>query len=317
MLGKTANGLFWMSRYLERAENTARFVETGQRTALTRLGGMDEDWSTVLNCTATLGAFQSTGRDLTKDAAIDWLLRAPENPSSVLSSVEAARRNARLVRTAITGEVWEAINAAYITTRRILGAEVTERDLPMVLHQIQQDSAMVRGMTHGTMLRNDIYNFQRLGTLLERADNTTRILSARHTALVPPEAGTPMAEQAPTEHVIWESMLRLLSARGGFRMEYGAEAEHHELAHFLILDPRMPRSIGFTVRKVRDNLGYLENRAGESSASKGMADRLVADYLETDIPAIHSRGLQTYLRGILTGLDALSGQIERDFRFYE
>ncbi|MHA7828441.1 MAG: alpha-E domain-containing protein, partial [Roseovarius sp.] len=130
MLGKTANGLFWMYRYLERAENTARLIEAGQRIALTRLEARDEEWVSVLQSAGVLDAFQAQNEAVTKEAAIDWLLRSRANSSSVLSCVEAARQNARMVRTALTGEVWEAINATYMRTRSTLARKVSERDLP-------------------------------------------------------------------------------------------------------------------------------------------------------------------------------------------
>ena len=136
MLGKTANGLFWMYRYLERAENTARLIETGQRIAITRLGDSDREWQSVLQSAGVLPMFEAANEKVSKDAAIDWLLRSRKNSSSVLSCIEAARQNARMVRTAITGEVWEATNAAYMNTRELLARHVGERDLPQVLGNI-------------------------------------------------------------------------------------------------------------------------------------------------------------------------------------
>ena len=185
MLGKTANGLFWMSRYLERAENTARLVETGQRIALTRLGDQEDEWRSVLQSAGALSGFWDVHTEVTKAAALDWMLRAPENPSSIWSCIAAARQNARLVRTAITGEVWEAINATYMIAKEMLSAKVAERDLPETLRVIRQNTALVRGMVHGTMLRNEIYDFTRIGTFLERADNTARILDVKYYVLLP------------------------------------------------------------------------------------------------------------------------------------
>ena len=170
MLGKTANGLYWMYRLLERAENTSRLIETGQRIALTSLDSGEEEWRSVLQSAGSLGQFEINRDELTKDNAIDWLLRDRANPSSVLSCIETARQNARLVRTALTNEVWEATNAAYMSARQMLARKVAERDLPGVLGAMRQTTSLVRGMTHGTMLRNNIYNFTRLGTFIERAD---------------------------------------------------------------------------------------------------------------------------------------------------
>ena len=185
MLGKTANGLFWMYRYLERAENTARLIETGQRIALTRLGSTEDEWRPVLQTAAVDQGFDAHHDQVTKDAAIDWMLRAKDNPSSVRNSVAAARHNARMVRTALTHEVWEAVNGGYMEIDAMLARKVSERDLPKVLGQIRSRTALVRGATHGTMLRNEIYDFSRIGTFLERADNTARILDVKYYVLLP------------------------------------------------------------------------------------------------------------------------------------
>ncbi|MEM7710486.1 MAG: alpha-E domain-containing protein, partial [Pseudomonadota bacterium] len=189
MLGRTANGLYWMYRYLERAENTSRLVETGQRLALTRMGTSDDEWRPVLQSAGVWEAYQAANDTLTKDAAIDWLLRAPENVSSVKSCFDAARANARGVRTALTEESWEAVNGAYMDVKDLLSKKLRERDLPGALGRIRRHTALVRGTTHGTMLRNDIYDFVRIGTFLERADNTARILDVKYYVLLPTAFG--------------------------------------------------------------------------------------------------------------------------------
>lgn len=313
MLGKTANGLFWMARYLERTENTARLIETGQRIALTQLGSVEGEWTSVLQSAGALDSFLAVHDEPTRDGAIDWLLRARENPSSILSCIEAARQNGRLVRTAITGEVWEAINSAYMTTRETLARKVSERDLPSVLRAIRQHTALVRGMTHGTMLRNEIYDFLRIGTFLERADNTGRILDVKYYVLLP-SAG---AVGSPIDNVQWESILRSLSARGGFRMEYSAGAGPKEIAHYLILDRRMPRSLAFCVSKLKDNLRYLNVEASNPNSSQEMAGRLEGKFLSHDVAGIFEYGLHEFIQNVLEFLSELAGQIEQDYRFYE
>ena len=313
MLGKTANGLFWMYRYLERAENTARLIEAGQRIALTRLGDSDDEWTSVLQAAGALAGFRAEADTVSKDAAIDWLLRARANPSSVLSCIEAARQNARLVRTALTGEVWEAVNAAYMTTREILARKVSERDLPGVLGTIRQHTALVRGMTHGTMLRNEIYDFARIGTFLERADNTGRILDVKYYVLLPASS----AVGTSLDNVQWETILRSVSARGGFRMEYGAGAGPAEITEFLVLDKRMPRSLAFCVGKLRDNLRYLNNGTRTKLPSLMQVADLERRFLSHDIAAVFDFGLHEFIQQILDQLSRIARQIELDFRFYE
>ncbi|SDI11100.1 alpha-E domain-containing protein [Lutimaribacter saemankumensis] len=313
MLGKTANGLFWMYRYLERAENTARLIEAGQRIALTRLGDSDAEWRSVLESAAVLPGYLEQHDELTKDAAIDYLLRSRDNASSVMSCIAQARQNARLVRTAITGEVWEATNAAYMTARDVLARKVSERDLPAALGTIRQHTALVRGMTHGTMLRNEIYDFARIGTFLERADNTARILDVKYYVLLP----SARAVGTSLDNVQWETILRSVSARGGFRMEYGGRAGPREITQFLILDKRMPRSLAFCVSKLKDNLRYLGAGDNGTAPSLQKVNHIERMYLSHDVEAIFDFGLHDFIQKMLDLMADLSRQIEIDYRFYE
>jgi uncharacterized alpha-E superfamily protein len=313
MLGKTANGLFWMYRYLERAENTSRFVETGQRMALTRLGSSEGEWRSMMQTAGVLKAFEATGEEISKESALDWMLRSKSNASSVLMSIEGARQNARLVRTALTHEVWEAMNGCYMRARDLLSRKVNERDLPKVLGEIRQGTALVRGATHGTMLRNDIYNFARIGTFLERADNTARILDTKYYVLLP----SVMSVGSSIDNVQWETILRSVSARGGFRLVYGNQYNPEDIANFLILDGRMPRSLAFCVGKIRDNINHLAKDYGTRPDSCAKVAKLTDEYLSRDIEAIIDQGLHQYIQTVLSLLHDLGSQIEIDYRFYE
>ena len=313
MLGKTANGLFWMYRSLERAENTARLIETGQRLALTRLSHPDAEWRPVLQSAAMLGPYLAVNETVTRDAAIDWLLRSRDNPTSVLACIERARQNARMVRTALTGDVWEAVNATWMHAREALARKIGERDLPNVLGGLRQRTALVRGMTHGTMMRDEIYDFARLGTFIERADNTARILDVKYYVLLP----SAQAVGSSIDNVQWESILRSLSARGGFRMQYGSALSPRRITHFLILDKRMPRSLAFCTAKIQDNLGYLNRGTTTPSPSLRMVSELEQHYLSHGIDDIFAFGLHEMIAAILTSLSGLARQIEVDYRFHE
>jgi uncharacterized alpha-E superfamily protein len=313
MLGKTANGLFWMYRYLERAENIARLIETGQRIALTRLGSTEDEWRSVLQTAAACDGYDAHHDTVTKDAAIDWMLRSRDNPASVMSSLAAARQNARLVRTALTHEVWEATNGAFMTVRNLLARKVTERDLNAVLGTVRSRTALVRGATHGTMLRNEIYDFARIGTLLERADNTARILDVKYYVLLP----SVMSVGSEVDNVQWETILRSVSARGGFRMAYGSTSDPRDIARFLILDKRLPRSLAFCAHKMHENMGYLAADYRKRPPSFGLADHIERNYLSYDIDAVFEYGLHEFIQKVLSLLDELARQIEIDYRFYE
>lgn len=185
MLGKTAGSLFWMARYLERSENNARLIDAGFRIALTRSSTAAAEWKSVLVTAGVNQAFQAAHGDYSSARVIDFLLRDASNPSSILSVIKLARDNARTARTALTRETWEAVNTSWMTLVALLKRPVREDDLPDVLTTIRQQSAHVRGALNGTMLRNDGYNFSLLGTFLERADNTARILDVKYYLLLP------------------------------------------------------------------------------------------------------------------------------------
>lgn len=311
MLGKTANGLYWMFRSLERAENATRLIETGQRISITRSGSME--WESIMRTAGVAGGYKAFhGDQITQEQAVNWMLRDKDNPSSVLSTLSEARQNARMVRTALTHDVWEAMNACYIRVKELLARKVSDRDLPNVLKSIRQRTALVRGATHGTMMRTDIYDFARIGTFLERGDNTARILDVKYYVLLP----SVFAVGSTIDNVQWDTILRSVSAKGGYRMVYGSQPNAHDIAQFLILDKRMPRSLNFCVSKIRDNLGFLASDYDTRLPVHDMADKLAQRLSMHDIDEIFDFGLHEYIQSVLNALRELGGQIEQDYRFY-
>ncbi|QKV19315.1 alpha-E domain-containing protein [Oricola thermophila] len=312
MLGKTAGGLFWMFRYLERSENTARLVEAGFRMALTRSADGDE-WRSVIQTAGVNDAFYASHDTADALSVIDFLLRDRTNSSSVLSVVAAARNNARVVRTALTREVWEATNECWLTLRDALARPVRERDLPEKLALIRQQSALVRAALHGTMLRNEIYDFARIGTFLERADNTARILDVKYYVLLP----SVMYVGSSLDNVQWETILRSVSAQRAYRWLNQGDVNPRGIAEFLILDRRLPRSLVFCYTKITDNLGYLAEDYGERHPCHEAADGIFRRLRENSVDAIFDQGLHEFLKEFIRDNNALGLQIERDYRFYE
>ena len=187
LLGRTANGLYWMNRYIERAENMARLVDAGLRMALTRSENASDEWKSVVISAGAEDAFREEHAEFNVTNVCDFLLRDTSNPSSVMSAIETARNNARMVRTALTRETWEAINEAWMSLRRMLAGPIDGRELPKMLDAIKRETSLIRGTFHGTMLRNEIFDFSQIGTFVERADNTARILDSK---FEPMAAGT-------------------------------------------------------------------------------------------------------------------------------
>lgn len=312
MLGKTAGGLYWMFRFLERAENTARLIEAGFRIALTRSTDARGEWKSVIITSAAQAAYEAKhGTTYSGGNVTDFLLRDPENPSSVLTVTKAARDNARLVRTALTTEVWSAVNETWMVLNDVLRKPVAETELPQVLATIRQQSALVRGALHGTMLRNDIYDFCRLGTFVERLDSTARILDVKYYSLLPASS----LVGGRMDNVQWETILRSVSAHRAFRWAVDGEMSAANIAQFLILDGRMPRSLSFCASQMCSNLEYLSEEYGEPARSLERAKALRARLKDRDIASIFEEGLHEFLGGILEDTAGLGLQIEDDYRF--
>ncbi|MEQ8841618.1 MAG: alpha-E domain-containing protein [Acidimicrobiales bacterium] len=311
MLGRTAGGLYWMFRNLERSENTARLIEAGMRIALTRSDDVDKEWESVVTTAGQRAMYLEQHDRFEQSKVIDFLLRDRSNPSSVRSVVESARANARSVRTALTREVWEATNDTWLTVRNALARPVLDRELPDVLGVIRQESAIVRGALHGTMLRNDIYNFARIGTFMERADNTARILDVKYYVLLPSASfvGTSL------DNVQWETILRSVSAQRAYRWRSAGEPSAKGIADFLILDQQLPRSLVFCYRKIDENLGYLGVDYGEQHPCHAVSRDHLERLSRHDIDSIFDHGLHEFLRECIQTTNQLGASIEHDYRF--
>lgn len=312
LLGKTAGGLFWMFRNLERSENTARLLDAGFRMALTRSAAAEGEWASVLSTTGSLEQYNDRYESYQAPQVIDFLLRDRTNPSSVLSVVESARNNARLVRTALTREVWEATNECWITLKDLLANPVNERELPDVLGTVRQQSSLVRGALHGTMLRNDVYDFARLGTFLERADNTARILDVKYYVLLPSASYI----GSSLDNVQWESILRSVSAQRAYRWLNPGDINPSFIAEFLISDKRLPRSLAFCYGQIVENLKHLEDEYGVHNPSRESATTIFQRLCDTPMDQIFEGGLHEFIVDFIKDNSALGNQIEQDYRFY-
>lgn len=311
LLGRTANGLYWMHRYIERAENMARLVDVGSRMALTRSSGAREEWSSVLHSASANEAYELVHGDCEPAKAIDFLLREQSNPSSVLASITAARQNARMVRTALTRESWEAVNEAWMNLTKALASPVRDNELPRILDAIKRETALIRGAFHGTMLRNEIFNFSGLGTYIERADNTARILDVKYYVLLPSASYVGSA----IDNAQWESILRSVSAHRSYRWVYEAEYKAANIADYLMLNDRMPRSLAFSYHNITMNLAYLERDYGIKTQSSASAVSTKATLTGRRITEIIESGLHEFFVDFLDCNNKLGAQIADEFNF--
>ena len=311
MLGKTAGGIYWMFRFLERSENTARLIEAGFRIALTRSKDPVSEWKSVLTAAGVRTNYDQKYDSYTAAHALDFLLRDTDNPSSVISSIENARTNARMVRTALTTEVWEAVNESWMALKAALKNPVTETKLPAVLGEIRRHTALVRGAVHGTMLRNDIFDFTQIGIALERADNTARIIDVKYYTLLPSASFV----GSTLDNVQWETILRSVSAHRSFRWLNNDDISPSSIADFLIFDSRFPRSLSFCSRLLEDNLGYLAKDYNARMPCHDMIDAQRERLRGHNISSVFDEGLHSFITSFIHENNALGLQIEQDYRF--
>jgi uncharacterized alpha-E superfamily protein len=312
LLGRSASGLTWMMRYIERAEAIARLIEAGQRMSLTRQGDAAGEWQAILSAAGQSDAYEATGRPYDAAGVADFLLRDDANPMPLRRMIETARFNARMVRTSLTREVWEAVNDFHLEMGTLLAHGVSPRDLPETMAVIRRHGALVRGAFTGSMLRNEIYDFARLGTFLERADGTARILDVKYHVLLPRAQDV----GAELDTAQWEQLLRAVGVNRAFLMVHGGDYAAATVADFLILDERMPRSLAYCVDRMRNHLAHLaHNHAGETEADRVLAE-MGARLERTDIGEILESGLHEFLTEFVSDLIRLSDATAASYRFF-
>jgi uncharacterized alpha-E superfamily protein len=313
MLGRTANDLFWLARYIERAENMARLTEVGYRIfLLQRAGeGVHQEWQSTLQSASSLEAYHEKYEKLDTAHVINFLLFDPDNPSSVLSCLATARRNARAQRTAITRDMWESLNTSWIDFAAFEPKRASAGDLPRVLDWVKQRSALYRGAMLNTILRNDTYCFSQLGTFLERADNTARILDVKYYVLLPSVG----LVGSPVDNVQWAAMLRSVSAHRSYRWVYKENYQSGHIAEFLILNPQMPRSLRSSYNEINTALGELSVLYGTSHACHGKAVATSRHLADSTIDGIFASGLHEFLLDF-TGRNAeLAASVSQAYHF--
>lgn len=301
-----------MMRYLERMENTARLVDAGFRMSLTRSRTQRSEWESVLTTSSARDAYMETHDDYRTDSVVEYLVTDRDNPSSIRSSLNGARQNARMTRTALTIDTWEAVNGAWLHLTAALDSYKGKQELPELLFQIRQQAALVRGTINGTMLRNDIFRFMELGAMIERADNTARILDTKYYVLLPSSASV----GSPLDHVQWEMILRSASAERSFHWLHGGDISAGAIVNFLVHDIRLPRSISFCYKTIRTTLSDMKADADGASAALEMAIHHDEHVNGSSSDTIIGLGLHEFLIDLIARNAKLARQIETSYRFH-
>lgn len=313
MLSRTADHLFWMSRYTERAENTARMLNVVHETALLPQSAerAQEGWLGMLSISELIPAYTARHGAVTRDGVLHFMVRDGSNPSSILSCLRAARENARAVRGALTSEVWETQNQTWLEVNRMLAEGAFERDPGQFFEWVKYRSHLSRGVTLGTMLQDEAFHFLRLGTFLERADNTARLLDVKFHAVESEFHGLAPAREHEADFYHWSAVLRSVSAFEVYRKVYRDAISPDRVAELLILRRDMPRSLHASLREVVDNLAQVSN--GHSADTERRAGRLLADLQYGRIDEILATGLHAFLTQFLDRVNDLGAGVSRDF----
>lgn len=312
MLSRTADNLFWLARYVERAEFVARTIEVAQRMALlpSSYGGSSSEWESALASTGCAVAFHRVYRDATEAAVTEFLAFSPDNPSSIVSCLEIARANARAVRTALTVEMWEAINDVWLELKKRNPRRRLERDdVNRFLANVKAASLLFDGSADRTMLRRDSYWFERLGHFVERADNTARILDVKYHVLLPESSTVGGA----LDYYQWNSVLRAVSAVTSFHWVYRESVKPWLVADFLILNQQMPRSLASCYENITRYLDLLSQQYGRQGPAQRHARVVYTRLQNSKMETIFHSGLHEFISGFIADNHQLGTAIAQQY----
>ena len=312
MLSRTASNLFWLGRHMERAETASRLFEVGARITLlpNTAEGYQNEWQSLLRATGAADSYAQKYGDLTEENMEKFLIFDRDNPASVASCIHDARESARIVRTALTSRVWDALNVSWQEMRAMKPGQEDAADLADF---VARHAATVHGAIDGTQLRNDGFHFMKLGYALERADSTARVLDVKYFVLLPRVEFV----GSGLDSYQWQVILRALSAHRAFHWAYGEDVSASRVAHFLILNGEAPRALITSVNEALSHLDAITRRYGKDvprtarDRAQALADRLGA----MNIEEIFDEGLHEFLTDFIIEIGQIANCVQADY-FY-
>ncbi|KMK68386.1 alpha-E domain-containing protein [Puniceibacterium sp. IMCC21224] len=311
MLSRTASHLYWMARYIERAETTSRLLEVGARNALLPDigGGFRNDWEAILQSNGSLPAFKEKYGDPVQRNIETFLFFDSDNPSSVLSCLSAARENARVVRTALTSASWDAINGAYQELKQFQRTERSKLMLTDLTEWTLRATSLIRGSLDATQLRNDGHHFMGVGFGIERGDNTARLLDVKYYVLLPnvTYVGSGLDQSQ------WVTLLRSMSAHRSFNWIYPGELTAAKIADFLIINRQFSRSLLSSVQQVSDSLDKLTDCYGRATPAQGKTREFLFELAETSVEKIFDEGLHEFLTRFLLRNGDIAAAVQESY----
>ena len=310
MLSRVAESIYWMARYIERAENIARIVDANYHMIPDLPAGVGEQWEPLVVTTGDEELFKEFYDEFTRENVVNFLAFDPRNPNSILSCLYAARENARSVRELISSEMWQQVNTFYLMLK-----EHSRKDgaieLPHALFvDIMMASHLFAGLTENTMTHGEGWEFARLGRMLERADKTARIIDVKYFILLPSVDYVGM----PYDHILWGALLRSASAFEMYRKRYG-QIVPDQIIEFLVLDNEFPRAIHHCLIMAELALRNISGttRGRFNNRAEQVLGRLLADFDYTQVEEIKSIGLHEFIDNLQTRLNNVSTAVRENF----
>jgi uncharacterized alpha-E superfamily protein len=307
MLSRTADHLFWMSRYIERAENLARLLDVTWQMSLVpqSLDAANQNWNAIIALNSLEETYAKKYSTVTADNVLRFMVSDPDNYASIHSCLRLARENAHAVRGTVTTEMWETLNSTWLEAREKSFEQIMNAGIGEFFEWVKMRSSLTRGVTIGTLLQDEAFHFIRLGTLLERADNTARILDVKYHVL------RPHGDEGATDFYQWGALLRSVSAFEVYRKVYRDVITPERVTELLILRDDMPRSLHFCINGVVKNLDLIAN--GQSGETQRQAGMLHAQLHYARVEDILAEGLHEWLTDFMDRIYLLGDGISKDF----
>ena len=311
MLSRTAEKLYWMARYLERAETMARLIEVGARMNLMpdTADGYRSEWESILHASGTADGFDRKYGEAVERNIVSYLFFDRENPSSVASCLSSARENARIVRTALTLPVWDALNTAYQEFKQIQRTPRSNLEIGALTEWTTKQTALVSGTMAGTLLRDDGHDFLNIGYHLERADNTARLMDVKYYVLLP-DAGY---VGSGLDNYQWMTLLRAMQMHRSFHHAYRGDVTPRKIVDLLILNPACPRSLHTAIQGASDHLDRLSRRYGGTTDAQTRVRGLLGELAETQVSDIFDEGLHEFLERFVGDVAAVGNDVSRTY----
>jgi uncharacterized alpha-E superfamily protein len=311
MLSRTADNLYWVSRYVERAEYLARILEVTMRLTSLPIAyiGSRNEWESAVATAGCSKAFAASYPEANEANVMEFLAFSPQNPSSICNCIELARTNARAVRTAITSEMWDVINGAWLELKRFGNAPGSREEFLRFLRWVQEISLRFDGSAFRTMLRNDMFWFSRLGLNIERADNTARILDKKYHLLLPVDA--PIG--GPLDYYQWAAILRSVSALTSYHWVYREGLKPWLIADLLILNPQMPRSLAGCYDNLVRYCDSIATAYGRQGPAQRQARAIRARLQNSRMEEIFQNGLHEFIEEFIADNNQLGAAVTRQY----